>query len=390
MKRLFLFTMMCLFGFLGSINAQTVDLVIGEEGTTSSPNIPFYTYYNYSISQQIYTADEMWNLSESTISTVSFKQYSGNSGIKRNLAIYLLNTDKTSFVYYGYDWVPVTDADLVFSGEVTTPGSGEWLNIELQTPFNYTGGNVLLCVIDNTGSWVSAPSFYTYNAGYDVRNIYQYRDGSAYNPANPGVSTNHSMDWGSGNYRNSVVKFNATVPADFSSLTVAPELIDLGARPNGAWMRPANVVIGTKAFSLDINAVEPTDSYFQVSDVEYPAHITTKESLPLEIVHGEAEGTVNAQLAISYNNSRAIELVDMTAFAYNPAANDVFETAEEIASYPFSATPDMATVYDNYQLPGYEQDGKDVVYAMEFDNDVVLSANVTGYNGKIAVYTEDR
>ena len=317
MKRLFLFTMMCLFGFLGSINAQTVDLVIGEEGTTSSPNIPFYTYYNYSISQQIYTADEMWNLSESTISTVSFKQYSGNSGIKRNLAIYLLNTDKTSFVYYGYDWVPVTDADLVFSGEVTTPGSGEWLNIELQTPFNYTGGNVLLCVCDNTGSWVSAPSFYTYNAGYDVRNIYQYRDGSAYNPANPGVSTNHSMDWGSGNYRNSVVKFNATVPADFSSLTVAPELIDLGARPNGAWMRPANVVVGTKAFSLDINSIEPTDSYFQVSDVEYPAHVTTKESLPLEIVHGEAEGTVNAQLAISYNNSRALELVDMTAFAYN-------------------------------------------------------------------------
>ncbi|MBE6343861.1 MAG: hypothetical protein E7065_10810, partial [Lentimicrobiaceae bacterium] len=389
MKRLFLFAMMCLFGLFGSINAQTVDLVIGEEGTTSNANVPFYTYYNYSISQQIYTADEMWNLSESTISTIGFKQF--DSSVRtRNIAIYLLNTDRTSFTYYGSDWEPVTEADLVFSGQVTTPGvAGAWMDIELQTPFHYTGGNVLVCVLDNTGSWVSASSFYTYNAGYSVRNMYAFRDPSAYDPANPGVSGNHSMDWGSGNYRNNVIKFNATVPADFASLTVAPETIDLGARPNGAWMRPAEVVVGTKAFSLDINAVEPTDSYFQVSDAEYPAHVTTKQALELDIVHGEAEGTVNAQLAISYNNSRAIELVDMTAFAYNPAANDVFETAEEIASYPFSATPDMATVYDNYQLPGYEQDGKDVVYAMEFDNDVVLSANVTGYNGKVAVYTED-
>ena len=86
MKRLFLFTMMCLFGFLGSINAQTVDLVIGEEGTTSSANVPFYTYYNYSISQQIYTAEEMWNLSESTISTISFRQFSATGSLTRNLA----------------------------------------------------------------------------------------------------------------------------------------------------------------------------------------------------------------------------------------------------------------------------------------------------------------
>ena len=148
MKRLFLFAMMCLFGLFGSLNAQTVDLVIGEEGTTSNANIPFYTYYNYSISQQIYTAEEMWGLSESTISTIGFKQF--DSSVRtRNIAIYLLNTDRTSFTYYGSDWEPVTEADLVFSGQVTTPGvAGAWMDIELQTPFHYTGGNVLVCVLD--------------------------------------------------------------------------------------------------------------------------------------------------------------------------------------------------------------------------------------------------
>lgn len=114
MKRLILFTMMCLFGFIGSINAQTTaNLVIGAEGTDSSTGIPTNEYYNYSISQQIYTAEEMRELS-GTITSIAFK-HSDNSARTRNLAIYLLNTTKDSFQNTS-DWVSVTSEDLVWGG----------------------------------------------------------------------------------------------------------------------------------------------------------------------------------------------------------------------------------------------------------------------------------
>ena len=79
----------------------------------------------------------------------------------------------------------------------------------------------------------------------------------------------------------------------------------------------------------------------------------------------------------------------MTAFAYTPVAGDVWETAEAITSYPFSVTPDLATTYNNYVLPGNETDGADVVYEVNFDNDVLFTANVIGENGKVAIYTAD-
>ena len=382
--------MMCLIGLFSSLSAQTtVDLVIGEDGTTSSPNVPSYEFYKYSISQQIYTAEEMWNMESSTVSSIAFRQDDATVQT-RNLSVYLVNTTKTGFAGYT-DWLSVSEEDLVFSGNVTYPGvAGGWLNIEFDKPFEYEGGNILVCVCDNTGSWETTTYFDTYNAGTEMRVLYAYTDSGAYDPSNPGVSGNYSMDWSSGNSRNNVVKFNVTVPEDFKALSVAPTTIDLGDRPNGAWMRPANVVVGTIASSLNVNSVESSEPYFQLTpDAELPKKVSTNDVLTVEVKHGEGEGVIEGQFAVAYGAAKDIELVDMVAFAYEPEANDVVETAEVIASYPFSATPNMETTYDNYLLPGDAKDGDDVVYEMNFENDVVLSANVTGANGKVAVYTED-
>ncbi len=382
MKRLILFTMMCLFGFIGSINAQTTaNLVIGAEGTDSSTGIPTNEYYNYSISQQIYTAEEMRELS-GTITSIAFKQ-SDNSARTRNLAIYLLNTTKDSFQNTS-DWVSVTSEDLVWGGNIDYPGvADEWIEFQLQKPFEYTGENLLVCVCDNSGNWQYTASFYTYSTGSDRRAIHSYRDGSIYDPANPNVNGYSTNGY------NNVVKFDITLPADFKPLRVNHNPIALGDRPNGAWMRPVNMNIGTKTADLKISAIESTDSYYEISDVELPTVVSGSNSISFDITHGEAEGAVNAQLLIFYKETRVVEKIDMTAFAYNPVASDVWELAEAITSYPFSVTPDLATTYDNYLLPGEAEDGKDVVYEMNFDNDVILSANVEGENGKVAVYTED-
>ena len=153
MKRFFIFSMLCLLVL--SINAQ-VPVVIGS-GNTSSSVLPSEETFKFSISQQIYTAEEM-TATPGTITSVSFKMESG-SIISRNIKVYMANTTKESYTHT-QDWVNLTQDDLVFSGEVTYPNAGEWLTISLQTPFEYTGGNLIMDVYDFSGYFEE----YTYNA----------------------------------------------------------------------------------------------------------------------------------------------------------------------------------------------------------------------------------
>ncbi|MBR4156055.1 MAG: choice-of-anchor J domain-containing protein, partial [Bacteroidales bacterium] len=387
MKRLFLFTMMCLFG-LFSLNAQTqIEVNVGE-GTTSSQMLPVHEYYKYSVSQQIFTAEEMQNLT-GTISSVAFK-LAISSNLTRTYAVYMSNTDKEMFAST-YDFAPVSESDLVFSGQVSYADAQDGLlNIEFATPFEYTGENILLTVYDQTGSYVSAIPFYTYGAGSNSRSMYRANDGTKYahdNMPTYGYFVSTYID-GALNYQNTQVMFNIAIQGEYDPIVIKPGSLDLGARPNGAWMRPSEISIGSRAGNINVSAIESTNSYFKVSDVDMPATVTKKNPLVLDITSGDAQGQVNGQLAIAYNNARSIQLIDLTATAYTPAANDVFETAEAI-SFPFSATPSLETTYDNYLLPGNETDGADVVYEMTFNNDVLFTANVEGANGKVAVYTED-
>ena len=381
MKRLFLFTMMCLMG-LFSLNAQTnVEVTVGANAEIigSDNKVPTYTYYNYSFTQQIYTAEEMQDMS-GMITSIAFKQAKSES-FSRNLSVYMQNVETATFTS-GSAWIPVSESDLVFAGTVTGPGqAGEWMVLELQTPFEYTGGNFLLCVADNTGSYVSGRSFEVFQSnGYQT--LYKYRDSGAYNIANPAETAYMAI------YKNTL-KLTMEMSGNFKSIVVKPNEVELGARPNGAWTEPFDLQIKSRGNDLVINAIESTNSYFEVLDVEFPVTVTTAQPLNISISNGKSEGDMNGQLIIAYNDSRAVELVDLSAFAYEPVAGDVWETAEAITSYPFTVTPDLATTYNNYVLPGNAEDGADVVYKLNFNSDVLFSANVNGADGKVAIYTKD-
>ena len=113
------------------------------------------------------------NSTEGTITSVAFKM-ANNSNVSRNFSIYMINTEKDSFSNT-MDWVNLSQDDMVFNGSVSYPGSdGEWFSINLQTPFEYTGGNILLCVYDMTGIFVDYGDdarFYTYSTGSTPRSL---------------------------------------------------------------------------------------------------------------------------------------------------------------------------------------------------------------------------
>ena len=158
--------------------ATRSEVVIGE-GATTNNYLPTYTFYNYSLTEQIYTAAEIG--AAGTINSVSF--FNTGDARTRNVAVYMANTTKNVFTD-NYDWQAMTAADKVFEGDVTF-ASGDWTTITFNTPFEYNGSsNVILTVDDNSGSYQSGVPFKCdATTGQMALRIYQ--DASPYNPIAP-------------------------------------------------------------------------------------------------------------------------------------------------------------------------------------------------------------
>ena len=162
------------------MKAQSSTVTVGV-GTTSYNLMPVNTSYNYGLTEQIYTAAEIGQ--SGTIYSLAF--YNSSESVTRNIDIYMVNTDKSSFSD-GYDWVAVSSSDLVFSGEVDLVND-MWSTIELTQPFYYSGsGNLLIAVNDNTGNTTSSILFFSvFNAPGQA--ICATSDDVNCNPFSPGI-----------------------------------------------------------------------------------------------------------------------------------------------------------------------------------------------------------
>ena len=152
--------------------------LIGDNGTATNSYLPSYSYYNYTLSQQIYTVEELG--SAGMITSIAF--YNGGSTKTRSYDFYLKATDKTSFSGTS-DWIAVTEDDRVFSGSVTMT-ENDWIFIAFDTPFIYDGTtNLVLVADDNTGSYSSGMACRVFDAPGQA--IYIYSDNTDYNPFAP-------------------------------------------------------------------------------------------------------------------------------------------------------------------------------------------------------------
>ena len=173
-------------------------VVIGS-GSDILQALPLHGDAHYSLTQQIYTADELGD-ADDIVSIDFFRQlYSYYPGpCVRNIDIYMTHTDKNDFTS-NTDWVGVTAANLVFSGIVEFT-SDMWTTITLDSPFEYDGQhNVIITVDDNTGNgeiYVNFLAFVIPGYPYQSLMINDYSDDSGinYDPTtNPGEGSRHFM-----------------------------------------------------------------------------------------------------------------------------------------------------------------------------------------------------
>ena len=155
--------------------------LIGDGGDAKNLYLPSYSFYKYSLTQQIYTASEIGM--SGLINSVSF--FNGGAEETRSYDVYMVHTDKSTFDNNN-DWIAMTEVDKVFSGTVIM-AADTWTTLFFDIPFIYNGtSNLALIVDDNSGNYTSSPHMQclVYDA-QGTQAIRIYSDYTDYDPFDP-------------------------------------------------------------------------------------------------------------------------------------------------------------------------------------------------------------
>ncbi len=163
-------------------------VMIGS-GTETNNLLPSYSYYTNSLTEQIYTPDELG--SAGLITSIAF--YNAGAAKDQDYDIYMKSTTKSNFSSKT-DWIAVSESDKVFSGSVTVIAN-DWTTITFSTPFVYDGTSNVVLVTDKKTQWSSSPhmSCRVFSTS-SSQAIYAYDDNFDFNPMSPSSSSVNNND----------------------------------------------------------------------------------------------------------------------------------------------------------------------------------------------------
>ena len=174
--------------YMGVSIATALEALRIGDGTAGTNTIPFYlgnSEYPYSISQQIYTAEEIGTAG--TIKAIAFYHRLSHMSMTMNgVKIYMKHTEKNAFS--GTDLDPASGFTKVFEGTVSATGS-QWMTIHLDTPFEYDGNsNLMICCYDPVGTPQPTGNTFTYHYADDKMRRHASHDSFAWEGALTGTA----------------------------------------------------------------------------------------------------------------------------------------------------------------------------------------------------------
>ena len=179
------FTTLAFIECTAGANANTI---VGTTATTTY-RFPVNNFYNYSYTQQIFTADEIDTAHTPTVITgVAFSYaYTSQNTDKTDVKIYLAHRTSSTFASTT-DWTPISSATLVYEGPlVCTQG---WNTFTFDYDFSYNGSdNLVLIVDDNSGAYDGSSYIFDAHTMTTNSSIYYQSDGTNPDPANPPTGT---------------------------------------------------------------------------------------------------------------------------------------------------------------------------------------------------------
>ena len=161
------------------------NVTVGFTGTGSTWMAPFYSWFNYTFVEQIYTAEEIGTSGQITSISFYHEPLSPSEQQTNEIVLYMKNVSRSYFENDDDEYEPVTADDIVYSGYWDIPAEEGWCTIYLTTPFDYDDANNLLVAIDkNTPGDLRCYFRYATNSGGYFRAFAFYSDSENPDPYN--------------------------------------------------------------------------------------------------------------------------------------------------------------------------------------------------------------
>ena len=325
-------------------------ILIGDGGDDTNNYLPSYNYFNNSLSEQIYTVEELG--APGLITSIAF--YNGGAEKTLDYDFYMRATTKSSFSSKT-DWIAVSAEDKVFSGTVTVIADG-WTVITLDIPFIYDGGSNVVLVADKSTQYTGSPHmacrvFETSTP----QAIYAYDDNLEFDPTAPNSSSANSNAMLS--VKNQLVITKESLgdcvrPTQLTATEVGPDFVKLSWTENGAseeWVVVCNgnPVEADTNEDFILNGLDPETEYtimvrpacdenlFSVAVI-----ITTLEACPVPQNVEVSNITGNSTTVVwnGYNDSYIVQLgeIQITTLLSENFDNGIPNDWTNDATYPWT------------------------------------------------------
>lgn len=217
--------------FLGllSIWGSSAQVSVGtQDGTTTF--MPIYGLYEYSYSQQIIHKSEI--SAGGDITSISFYYSSGSTTNSSEWTIYMGHTTKTSYES-NTDWVGGADLTQVYTGTVTYPAAGNFMEIVFDTPFNYNNtDNLVIAITETEPGYGGTINFGKTTTIADTnRGIYFRNDNLVPDPMSPPTAN------GRANFYNNMIlggiQHSCPAPTNVHISSITATVAEIGWTENG-------------------------------------------------------------------------------------------------------------------------------------------------------------
>ena len=280
-----------------SADRSCADITVGT-GTTATYAAPMNTYWVHSYVQELYSAADLGTFTEPmAITSLSF-EYTSTTQTK-NVSFYLGNTTKTTFGGTAIsDWVPLSDLQEVFNGNITLQNG--WVTVNFSNLFVYTGGGLVVAILKNNGVGDNASTNrFIQGSTSNYATLRYYSDSSPFNMSSPVAPGAREQ------YRNNMIfKICQIKDIDMSAVSITGNLNPMATTTNNYAVTVSNVgMLPASNFTITLMAdgnvlgtetVTATLANMQSYTSTFPVTFTQNQAGPL---------TLNAVVTIDNDES---------------------------------------------------------------------------------------
>lgn len=268
---------------------------------TSTQRQPFGIYFGYERSVALYTNSQVgnyglvdriaWNCATTSTNAAPYN-------------IYAMQTNDTALT--AMTWSDfVANATLVDTGTYTFNTTG-WHLFELDTPFNYCAGNLVIAVETNYGGSGTSPyPYFYYTSGATGCHQYWVQDST---PPTGNGTLNTSLP---------NVMLHLSEPPQNPAINVSPASWDFGQVQINTTITKNFTISNIGGGTLSVSSIIIAGDYYTLPTNPAPVDLTAGQTAIFTVQYAPtATGTHNGTVTITDN--RGTTIVDLSAVCYNP------------------------------------------------------------------------